>query len=53
MKPSEPPSEAVVSQALRSTLPHFLLLAPLKNILKNFLWQQIDADRCPDLRVAG
>lgn len=53
MKPSEPPSEAVVSQALRNSLPHFLLVAPLKNILKKFLWQHIDSDRCSDLRVAG
>ena len=53
MKPSEPPSEAVVSQALRNSLPHFLLVAPLKNILKKFLWQHIDPDRCSDLRAAG
>jgi hypothetical protein len=53
MNPSAPPSEAVVAQALRNTLPTFLAVAPLQCILKKFLWQQMDPTRCPDLTLAG
>lgn len=53
MNPLQPPSEAVVSQALRATLPEFLVGAPKTNILANFLLEHIDADRCPDLTVAA
>lgn len=53
MKPLEPPAEAVVSQALRNTLPDFLLRAPAANILTKFLVDQMDPSMCPDLRLAG
>lgn len=53
MKPLEPPSEAVVSQALRNTLPDFLVRAPETNILTKFLLDRIDIKRCPDLGLAA
>lgn len=53
MKPSQPPSEAVVAQALRSTLPEFLPAVCGDSQLKEFILQQLDLDRCPILRLAG
>lgn len=53
MKPSQPPSEAVVAQALRSTLPEFLPAACGDAELKEFILHQLDLDRCPVLRLAG
>ncbi len=53
MKTSEPPSEAVVAQALRTTLPEFLAAQCGDQELKKFILQQLDLDRCPPLRLAG
>jgi hypothetical protein len=53
MKTAEPPSEAVVAQALRSTLPEFLPTAGREPELKIFILQQLDIDRCRALRLAG
>ncbi len=53
MKPSLPPSEAVVAQALRSGLPEFLARAPDSHDLKKFILDNADLDRCPGLRLAG
>jgi len=53
MKTAEPPSEAVVAQALRNTLPEFLPTAGGHHELKKFIFQQVDTERCPALRLAG
>ena len=53
MKTAQPPSEAVVAQALRNTLPEFLPAPCRDHELKEFILQQLDADRCPALRLAG
>jgi len=53
MKPHQPPSEAVVAQALRDTLPEFLLAAPRDRGFDIFIAEQLDVDRCPFLRLAG
>ena len=53
MKTTEPPSEAVVAQALRNTLPEFLPTAGGDHELKKFILQQVDIDRCAALRLAG
>ena len=53
MKTSAPPSEAVVAQALRTTLPEFLPARCGDHELKKFILQQLDANRCPVLRLAG
>jgi len=51
MKPSLPPSEAVVAQALRSALPEFLACAPDTHALKKFILDNADLDRCPELQL--
>jgi hypothetical protein len=53
MNPHHAPSEAVVAQALRDSLPHFLLTAPPDHDLKIFLRENIDADRCAPLLMAA
>ncbi len=53
MVPSKPPSEAVVAQALRSSLPEFLLRSPDTEELKKFVLDNADIDRCPALQLAG
>ncbi len=53
MNPAAPPSEAVVAQALRSTLPEFLLRAPDAHPLKKFLLENADQDNCDALQSAG
>lgn len=53
MKPAQPPSEAVVAQALRNTLPDFLLAAPQDHALKKFIANNFDPDQCPALRLTG
>jgi hypothetical protein len=53
MIPSKPPSEAVVAQALRSSLPEFLASSPDTEELKKFLLDNADIDRCPALQLAG
>jgi hypothetical protein len=44
--PQKPPSEWVVSQALRHTWPDFLLGLPQSSILKKFLATKINSARC-------
>ncbi len=53
MNPAAAPSEAVVAQALRDTLPDFLLKAPAEHDLKNFLGENADFSRCPELQLAA
>jgi hypothetical protein len=53
MKPREPPSEAVVAQALRDTLPEFLLAPPSDFNFDIFIADQLDVARCPFLRLAA
>lgn len=53
MKTAAPPSEAVVAQALRNTLPEFLPTVGGDQELTKFILQQVDIERCPALRLAG
>jgi hypothetical protein len=53
MKPALPPSEAVVAQALRNTLPEFLLDAPQDHTWTKFVLENTDYERCPSLRLAA
>jgi hypothetical protein len=53
MNPAQPPSEAVVAQALRNTLPEFLVADPEEHNFKKFLLDQTDFERCPSLRLAA
>jgi hypothetical protein len=53
MNPHCAPSEAVVAQALRDSLPHFLMTTPPDHGLKNFLLDNMDADRCTPLLMAA
>jgi len=52
MKPGVPPSEAVVAQALRSSLPEFLLTSPETHELKKYIAENADLERCPALGLA-
>jgi hypothetical protein len=53
MKTGQPPSEAVVAQALRSSLPAFLLFSPDTHDLKKFIIDNLDLNRCRELQMAG
>jgi hypothetical protein len=53
MKPAQPPSEAVVAQALRNTFPEFLLDNSREHDLKKFILERTDFDRCPQLQLAA
>ena len=53
MNPAQPPSEAVVAQALRNTLPEFLLDNPDEHDFKKFILDRIDFERCPHLQLAA
>lgn len=53
MKPTLPPSEAVVAQALRASLPEFLLFSPDTLDLKKFIIENADLSRCGELQLAG
>jgi len=53
MKPQLPPSEAVVAQALRVNLDHFLVAAPHDHELRKFILGHLDSQRCPALVLAG
>ncbi len=53
MNPAQPPSEAVVAQALRNTLPEFLMGAPEEHDLKKFILDNTDFERCPLLQLAA
>jgi hypothetical protein len=53
MNPPQPPSEAVVAQALRNTLPEFLVTDPDEHDLKKFILENTDFDRSPALQLAA
>ncbi|MFH0945037.1 MAG: hypothetical protein V2A76_07550, partial [Planctomycetota bacterium] len=53
MKPSLPPSEAVVAQALRANLQQFLVAAPQDHELAEFTLEYMDPEQCPILLLAG
>lgn len=53
MKPGKSPSEAVVAQALRSSLPEFLVCSPDIHDLKKFIMNNADLRRCQQLLLAG
>ena len=53
MNPTLPPSEAVVAQALRNTLPEFLADAPQDNNLAKFILENTDYERSPMVQLAA
>jgi hypothetical protein len=53
MKPAQPPWEAVVAQALRNTLPEFLLDNPDGHDFKKFILDRTDFERCLQLQLAA
>lgn len=53
MKIDKAPSEAVVAQALRNTLPEFLAAGPQDQELRKFLLDQTDFERSPALHLAA
>jgi hypothetical protein len=53
MNPAQPPSEAVVAQALRNMLPEFLLDNPDEHNFKKFILDRTDFERCPPLQLAA
>ena len=53
MNPAQPPSEAVVAQALRNTLPEFLLDNPDEHDFKKFILDRTDFERCPHLQLVA
>ena len=53
MNPAQPPSEAVVAQALRNTFPEFLLDNPYEHNFKKFILDKTDFERCPQLQLAA
>ena len=53
MNTGTPPSEAVVAQALRNTLPEFLPGGCGDSELEEFILRQVDIERCPALALTG
>jgi hypothetical protein len=53
MKPSAPPSEAVVRESLRSSLPEYLASIDDDHELKKFIVDNADINRCPPLQLVG
>src|SRR6201998_1615914 len=53
IRPGIPPSERVVAQALRQTLPDFLLVSPKVCALAKFIPDQQDADDPKIFRLAS
>ena len=51
--PQKPPSEWVVTHALRQSWPHFLAGSPESVILKKFLASKISPDRCGYVDLLG
>jgi hypothetical protein len=51
--PQKPPSEWVVSHALRHGWPQFLAGSPESNTLKKFLASKISLDRCGYAAILG
>lgn len=53
MKTGQPPSEAVVAQALRNALPEFLPAGCGDPELAKFILPQVDFDRCPAMALTA
>jgi hypothetical protein len=53
MKPEAPPSESVVANALRSTLPDFLLRSVIRSKLMKFIATNVDLTRAPGFHLAA
>ena len=53
MKPSKPPSEAVVAQALRASLPELIVNSPGDHELTKFIVDNADLSRCQGLHLAA
>ncbi|MEW6747562.1 MAG: transposase [Planctomycetota bacterium] len=53
MDPDQAPSEMVVAQALRSSLPDFLATTHGKHELEKFIVDNADLSRMPNLRLTG
>ena len=53
MNLAQPPSEAVMAQALRNTLSKFLVGVPEEHDLKKFTLDNTDFERCPLLQLAA
>jgi hypothetical protein len=53
MKPAQLPAEVVVAQALRNTLPKFLLDIPDEYNFKKFILDRTDFERCPQLQLVA
>ncbi len=53
MNPAQPPSEAVVAQALRNTLPEFLLNNSDGHDFKKFILDRTHFERGPQLQLAA
>src|ERR1035437_1165120 len=51
--PQKPPSEWVVSRALRHSWPHFLVGSPESQTIKKFLVSKIHLDRCGYADILG
>jgi hypothetical protein len=53
MKPDQAPSEMVVAQALRSSLPNLLATTHGTHELEKFIVDNADLSRLPDLRLSA
>ena len=53
MKTDRSPSELVVAQALRSSLPHFLATMHGRHELEKMIVDNADLSRLPDLRLSA
>ncbi len=53
MNIAQSPSEAVVAQALKNSLPEFLLKTSPEQTFKKFIMEKIDFERCPEYRLAA
>ena len=53
MNTAQPPSEAVVAQALRNSLPECLPGGSGDPELEEFILRQVDLDRCPALAITA
>jgi len=53
MKTDQAPSEQVVAQALRSTLPEFLMDSPEDHNLKEILVAKIELSRAPGFKLSA
>ena len=53
MNTDQSPSEMVVGQALRASLPHFLATMHCEHELEKFIVENADLDRMPDMRLSA